>query len=390
MVQETSEERPARAQRLLSLDVFRGVTILAMVLVNNAVDRKIQFAPLVHTQWHGWTLTDLIFPFFLFIMGTAMVFSLRRYRQGQPIDGATYRKIIQRAFVLFMLGMFLNFSKDFLRWLLGYSGFLDWHTLRLTGVLQRIGIVYLVTSLLVLHVKPRGQLVVIVGILLGYWALLAWLPNPHDYQANLSPEGNFGRVVDVTLIGESHMKDQATREPSDPTGLLGVVPSIVSALLGYWAGLAIERFGVGGKLLVTLILAGLGLVIVALVWDYAFPINKKLWTSSYVLFTAGWAYVTLAACLWAFDIKGWKRLAHPFEVVGLNPITAYVGTEFVSVVLGTVRMGGTSVKGWIHRELIAGHFADPRVASVVYPAGIVLACWFVLWVMAKRGWIIRV
>jgi predicted acyltransferase len=379
-----------KSARLLSLDVFRGITILGMILVNNAGSRGRQFGPLVHAEWHGWTLTDLIFPFFLFIMGTAMAFSLKRYRTGARVDAALYRKILQRTVVLLLLGLMLNLSKNSLGWLLGYGDSIHLETLRLTGVLQRIALVYLAASLIVLNFGLRAQVAIGAAILLGFWAMLVWLPNPNDYQANLSPAGNFGRVVDVALIGEAHMRDQAKTEPSDPTGLLGTLPAIVSTLIGYWAGLFIERRGLKRETLVGLVIAGIVVTGVGLAWGFAFPINKKLWTSSYVLLSGGLACICLAGCLWLFDVRQWRRLARPFEIVGINAIAAYVGAELLSVVLGTVRVGSTTVKSWLYQNIFTSNFSDERIASVGYALAIVAIWWLVLWAMARRGWSIRV
>jgi predicted acyltransferase len=229
-----------------------------------------------------------------------------------------------------------------------------------------------------------------VAILLGFWGIMAWLPNSADYSANLTPVGNFGRVVDLVVIGESHMRDQAKTEPSDPTGLLGALPAIATTLMGYWAGLLIERRGLNRKVLAWLVIAGMMGTALGLAWDFVFPINKKLWTSSYVLLSGGLACICLAACLWLFDLRRWHRLARPFQIVGLNAIAAYVGAEFMAVVLGTVRVGNSSIKSWLYRNYFSDAFTDQRVASVTYALAFVLFWWIVLWVMAKRGWSIRV
>lgn len=376
--------------RLLSLDVFRGITILAMILVNNAGSRERQFSQLAHAEWHGWTLTDLVFPFFLFIMGAAMAFSFRRYRTTGRADAAVYRKIVQRTAILVLLGLFLNVSKGALGWLLGYEESIPWNTLRYTGVLQRIALVYLTASILVLNVGIRTQGAVALTILVGYWALVAWLPNPHDYRANLSPEGNVGRMVDLAVIGAAHLRDQGRGEPTDPTGILGTFTATVSALMGYWAGLLVLAEGPSRRTMFWLLAAGVVGILVGLTWDTALPINKKLWTSSYTVWSGGLACIGLAACLEVFDIRNFTRLARPFAIVGTNAITAYVGAELLSVVLGTVRVGSTTVKSWLYNEFFAAGFADPRIASVAYAAGVVVVWWIVLAAIAKQGWTLRV
>ena len=187
-----------------------------MILVNSPGSWDDLYWPLEHAQWHGWTPTDLIFPFFLFIVGTSLAYALRRVRadragEGGPVPWAVYGRIVRRTVVLILLGLLLNFSWSLCSYLLGGGQSPTLTTLRLPGVLQRIAVVYLVTSLVVLHLGVRGQTVLVAALLLGYWALLAWLPNPHDYRANLSPAGNVVRVVDRAVFGEAHMYTQAQR-----------------------------------------------------------------------------------------------------------------------------------------------------------------------------------
>ncbi len=258
---------PNKPARLISLDVFRGLTILAMILVNNPGSWSDRFAPLAHAKWDGWTLTDLVFPFFLFIMGTAMAFSMSKYCAADRVDPAVYRRIVRRTLLLILLGMFLNLSKASIGWLFGFNEALHLETLRYTGVLQRIALVYFATALIVLRFDLRSQILLALTFLLGYWALLAWLPNPSDYQANLSPEGNVARVVDIAVIGAEHMRDQARRYPTDATGLLGTMPAIVSALLGYWAGLLVKLRLPSAKTIAWLVVLGVGCTLLGLAWD---------------------------------------------------------------------------------------------------------------------------
>lgn len=380
----------SKPERLISLDAFRGLTILAMILVNNPGTWSDRFAPLAHAKWHGWTLTDLVFPFFLFIMGTAMAFSLSKYRDADHVEMSVYRRIFRRTLLLISLGLFLNLSKTGVGWLFGYGDGLHLDVLRFTGVLQRIALVFLGTSLIVIKSGLRTQVIIAATFLLGYWAMLAWLPNPSDFQANLSPEGNVGRIVDVAVIGAQHMRDQARHYPSDATGLLATLPSIVSALLGYWAGLLIRLRLPHTKTITWLVSAGIGLTLLGLAWGYVLPINKTLWTSSYVALSGGLALVALAMFFWLFDVAGWRRFAKPLEIVGVNAIFAYVGAEFVSILLGTFQIQGTSVKSWLYTNVLANNLADPRIASLGYAVAIVAFWWLILWAMARRGWSIRV
>ncbi|HEX6962425.1 MAG TPA: heparan-alpha-glucosaminide N-acetyltransferase domain-containing protein, partial [Lacipirellula sp.] len=273
----------APAQRLLSLDAFRGATILAMILVNNPGDWSNLYWPLGHAAWHGWTPTDLIFPFFLFIVGTSLAYSLRKYRE---LGGATpelYARIIRRTCTLFLLGVGMALFGHACDRCFGDEETLALGRLRYLGVLQRIALVYFFASLIALKIRVAGQVVLAATILLGYLALLAWFPSSGDYPSNLSPAGNVVRQVDLQVIGADHMYTQAEREKTEPEGLLSTLPAIVTALLGYWTGLVIQRRGANWHAIIILFACGLALAAVGLLWNQIYPINKKLWTSSFVL-----------------------------------------------------------------------------------------------------------
>jgi predicted acyltransferase len=328
-----SETPPPKtgAGRLLSLDVFRGATILAMILVNNPGEwgERSQYWPLDHAAWHGWTPTDLIFPFFLFIVGTSLAYSLRKYRNGPQADASVYWRIIRRTATLIFLGWMPTLLLKSIAATHGAA--FEIGNLRIFGVLVRIAIVYFFTSLIVLNIPVRGQVVLGVVLLLGYWATLAFLPDRHDYWKNLSNDHNFTVVVDRALIGDKHMYHGDP--PTEPEGFLSTFPAIVSALMGYWTGLFIQRRGVNYRTVLLLAMYGLTLALLGQVWHHAFPINKKLWTSSFVLLTGGLAMAVLAACLTIFDIRGWRKLARPFEIVGVNAIFVFVCSGLLAIAL---------------------------------------------------------
>lgn len=378
------------SSRLLSLDVFRGLTILAMILVNNPGKWGDQYWPLGHAPWHGWTPTDLIFPFFLFIVGTSLAYSLRKYRAGTQIDPAVYWRIGRRTIVLLLLGWMPGLLLRSISYASGSSDTFDLGTLRLPGVLVRIALVYFLTSLIVLHIRARGQAVLAVVLLLGYWALLGWLPDPHNYRANLTPEGNLVRVVDRAVIGASHMHTQGKDEKTDPEGLLSTLPAIVTALLGYWSGLAIQRGGCNWQTVV--LLAGCGIVCAAvgLGWNTVFPINKKIWTSSYVLLSGGLAMIMLAGCLLKFDVWGWRRLARPWEIVGINAIFVFVASGLTALVFIRTHIGNRTTHGWLYHTLFTSWISDPKLASLGFALATVAFWWLVLWAMSRLGWSIRV
>src|SRR3954470_8278539 len=288
--------------RLLSLDVFRGATILAMILVNNPGEwgEKSQYWPLDHAPWHGWTPTDLIFPFFLFIVGTSLAYSLRKYRSGAHADASVYWRIIRRTATLIFLGWMPALLLKTIAATHGET--FDLSNLRIFRVLVRIAIVYFFTSLIVLNFPLWAQVDRAVVILLGYWIVLAVLPNPHDFKANLSNEENITVVVDRAIVGDKHMYHGDP--PTEPEGFLSTFPAIVTALMGYWTGLFIQRRGVNYRTVAILAACGLALALAGQSWHVIFPINKKIWTSSFVLLTSGLAMIVLAGCIMKFDIWG--------------------------------------------------------------------------------------
>lgn len=377
-----------RGGRLLSLDAFRGLTIVGMILVNNPGSWNHLYWPLGHAKWHGWTPTDLVFPFFLFIVGTSLAYSLRRYRDGAQIKPAVYWRIVRRTVVLILLGWLPGLLLRTISYFNGSADSFDLETLRLPGVLVRIAMVYFFASLIVLHVPVRGQIVLGIVLLLGYWGLLAWLPDPHDYAANLSREGNLVGAIDRALIGQKHM--YSGDRMTDPEGLLSTLPAIVTSLLGYWTGLVIQRRGLNNETVLLLLGCGAICVELGLLWNLAFPINKKLWTSSYVLLTAGLAMQLLAGCILKFDVWGWRRLARPFEIVGINAIFAFVASGLVAMWLGRWQIGSQSAHDWIYTTLFTSWIADPKLASLAFALATVAFWWLVLWIMSRRGWSIRV
>lgn len=374
--------------RLLSLDVFRGATILAMILVNNpgAWGEENQYWPLDHAPWHGWTPTDLIFPFFLFIVGTSISYSFRKYRHGAAVDSAVYWRIIRRTATLIFLGWFPSLL---LKSINVYHGKpFEFETLRIFGVLVRIAIVYFCASIIVLNVPIRVQAALAVVLLLGYWATLAFLPDPHDYWKNLSNKYNVTVIVDRALVGDKHMYHGDP--PTEPEGFLSTFPAIVTALIGYWTGLFIQRRGVNYNTVWKLAACGLALAVIGQLWHFAFPINKKLWTSSFVLLTGGLAMMVLAGCLMKFDIWGWRRLARPWEIVGVNAIFVFVCSGLLSIALSRNNIGTQSAHAWIYHTIFTSHIDNPKLASLGMALLTVAFWWFVCWILSRLKIAIRV
>lgn len=400
----TATERP---DRLLSLDVMRGLTILAMILVNNPGSWGAMYWPLGHADWHGWTPTDLIFPFFLFMVGVAMAYSFAKYTTGEGrATRAVWVRIVRRVLMLILLGLVLAASGRLWNFVLGQLESWNWGTLRWPGVLQRIGLAYLGASLVVLLLTKRWQFVAALTLLVGYTAFLKLLPTDVAPGDRLEETSNLVRQIDLAVIGADHMWTRATSQPTDPEGLLSTLPSIVTVLIGYAIGRAIKGRVVTPAMLGQLLLAGVGLAALGQAWHYGphpgwgMPINKALWTPSFVLLSGGLGIVALAVCLLVFDYLGKgstviARVATAFQMVGVNAIFVFVASGLVARLLTILKVGGDTLKGWLYDTAIVGPLTavgltDPKLASALYAAAFVGCWWLVLWAMWGRGWSIRV
>ena len=352
---------PPRAPgRLHSLDVFRGLTVAAMLLVNNPGSWSHVYDPLEHAPWHGWTPTDLIFPFFLFIVGVAMAFSFAAQRAKGASDGRIFARAAKRSAILVLLGLLLAAFPYY---------DLDLAHLRLPGVLQRIGLAFLLASAIVLFAGLRTQVAVTALLLLGYWAAMTLIPVPGFGAGDLSKEGNLAAYVDRAVLGTDHL--WAAAKTWDPEGLLSTLPAVATVLLGVFAGRWMRREGDVKRRLAALAAAGVAGIVLGLAWNELFPINKNLWTSSYVVFTAGMALVALAACSWAVDVRGWRRWAHPFTIFGINAIAAFFLSGVMARLLNLVKVGGQPLKAWIHQRAFAPWLA-PTDASLAFAVAFVL------------------
>jgi predicted acyltransferase len=364
--------------RLLSLDLFRGATIAAMILVNNPGDEESAYWPLLHAQWNGWTPTDLIFPFFLFIVGVSMAFSFSSRVERGASRPQLLSHVLRRGAILFALGMFLN----------GFPNHYQLSSWRVYGVLQRIAICYVVTAILALWTTRRGQTIAIVGCLAGYWLLMRFVPVPgfgvptQDIPL-LDPDRNLVAWLDRKLL-MGHLYE-VTR---DPEGVLSTIPAIATSLLGLLTGqwLRSERSARAKALgMATFGVVGLAAGESFHIW---FPINKKLWTSSYVVFTAGFALVCLAGCYWILDVNRWRRWATPLLVFGMNAIAAYVFAGLVAHVIGRVEVhladgGSATWQELIYRRVFSG-LASPPNASLLYALVFVAICWAAMWVLYRK------
>jgi predicted acyltransferase len=352
-------------QRLLSLDTFRGLTVAAMILVNNPGDWGHVYAPLLHAHWNGCTPTDLIFPFFLFIVGVSISFALAN-AQNEP---KILRRVVYRGLVLMGLGLFLNLYPKF-----------DFANFRIPGVLQRIGLVYIICSFIFIKTNVKTQIYAVAGLLILYYLLLHLVPVPGVGYANLQPETNLGAWLDRTLLGNHLYK--ATKV-WDPEGLLGTIPAAATGLLGVLAGQLLRSKYAPAEKVAWLFLAGNALILSGLIVDSFFAINKSLWSSSYVLYAGGWAAVGLSACYWLIDVQGYQRWTRPFVVFGVNAITVFFMSGIIPRTLGLIKItttDGSSVnlQLWLYKNAIAPFFGQQLQLASLAGALTFLGIWLVI------------
>ncbi|OUL35615.1 DUF5009 domain-containing protein [Nostoc sp. T09] len=374
--------------RLTSLDVFRGITIAGMILVNMAGVADDKYPPLDHAAWNGCTPTDLVFPFFLFIIGMAMTFSLSKYTEGEKPQSAVYWRILRRAAILFALGLLLNGF-----WNQGIWTF-DLSSIRLMGVLQRISLAYLFGSLTVLKLPRKGQWILAVVLLIGYWLAMMYLPVPGYGAGVLTREGNFGAYIDRLIIPKAHLyKGDGFNFMGDPEGLFSTIPAIVSVLAGYFTGQWIRSQAVQSRVSIGLALFGIGCLIIGWTWGWTFPINKKIWTSSYVLFTSGWALLLLAACYELIEVRRIRRWSKPFEIMGLNAIALFVASVLLIKILVRTNIGtgekAPSTYDWIYQNVFAS-WAGTFNGSLLFALVTVLLWWLVAVIMYRQRWFFKV
>lgn len=352
-----AKEWPGASGRLASLDAFRGLTIAGMILVNNPGSWSHIYGPLRHAEWHGWTPTDLVFPFFLFIMGAALPFSFAGRTARGDSRARLRAHVVRRSVILFGLGLFLAAFPRF-----------DLTTLRIMGVLQRIGLVYLLAGTAYLYLDRRGRGLLLVALLLGYWLLLTLVPVPGYGPGDLSPEGNLAAYLDRLLLG-----GRLWRRDWDPEGLLSTLPALGSTLLGIFAGEWLRLGPPATRRAMGMAAAGVLGVVLGLLWGRVFPINKPLWTSSYAVFTGGAAALLLGAFHWVMEGRGWRGWATPLVIYGKNAIAVFVASTLVAKLLGSIRVsqGGPTLKGWLYSNLFAS-WAGPVDGSLAFALSYVL------------------
>jgi predicted acyltransferase len=367
-------------ERLVSLDVFRGITIAGMVLVNDPGSWENIYWPLEHAQWHGWTPTDLVFPFFLFIVGVAITLAFGSRVESGRSTRDLYLKVIKRTVIIFAIGLFLNAFPYF-----------DFSVLRIPGVLQRIAVCYFFASIIFLNTKIRTQVAITIALLLIYWLLVKLIAAPGFAAGDLTKEGSLPSFIDRVVFGQ-HVWAQA--KIYDPEGLLSTIPALATTLIGVLTGHWLRTKNSPYEKAAGLFVAGAICVAVGWAWNAFFPINKALWTSSYVLFTGGLALQFVALCYWVIDIKGYRRWAKPFEIFGVNAIALYVGAGIMADLLGVIKVTGSDgtkipLGSWIYDNLFAS-WASPVNASLAFAIAFVLVWLGLMWILYKRKIFIKI
>ncbi|WP_114750780.1 acyltransferase family protein [Pleomorphovibrio marinus] len=369
-------------QRYQSLDVLRGLTIALMVVVNTPGSWSAVYEPLKHASWHGFTVTDLVFPSFLFVVGNAMSFSMAKFKLKS--NGAFFSKVGKRALIIFSIGFLLGMF-PFFRVVDGQYELIDLGSIRWMGVLQRIALCYFLAALLIRFTTKRLTILIIIAILMGYWGIMYWFGEGEDPFALL---GNAARKFDLWVIGEAHLY-KGEGVPFDPEGLLSTLPATVNVLGGYLVGIYLQRITSKEKAAYMLFATGLILILLGLVWDPFFPINKKIWTSSFVLYTIGWSTGILAILICLLEVFQLKSWAYFFEVYGRNPLVLYVLSGVLARIMMVIYIGGVMSKVYIFENLFAP-FLPLNLASFLFSVAFMLLIWLIGFLMDKKRIYIKV
>ncbi len=360
--------------RLISLDIFRGMTVAFMIIVNTPGSWNFVYPPLRHASWHGCTPTDLVFPFFLFIVGTSMWYSMKKY--GHEINWGSFLRIMRRMGTIFAVGLLLAIFPYFGR---------DYSTLRIMGVLQRIAIAYGVAAILCLTINRQYLWIVIAAILLLYWALLAFLGGEDPY----SLEGNFVRQVDIAVLGANHIY-KGFGVPFDPEGLLSTLPSVATVVIGYYSGEILGKGPAAGKTVLKLLLFGAAATGLGLLWGMVLPVNKPLWTGSYVLYTAGLAMGFLAVIYLIADVLKFQMWGTFFLVFGTNALFSYFLAGIWTRIMLFIKIGESKITlyNWLYEKAFVP-VAGNMNGSLLFAVTQVLFIWLIALFLYRKKIMIR-
>ncbi len=378
------------AQRFTALDVFRGMTICFMIIVNTPGNGATTFSPLEHAHWHGFTPTDLVFPSFLFAVGNAMSFVMLKWQTKS--QEAVLGKIFKRTFVIFLLG-YLMYWFPFVK--LDASNHVVAFPIsdtRILGVLQRIALCYGIASLLIYYLKPKAAIMVSIMLLLLYWVLLYWFGEPGN---ELTITGNAGIRLDKWLMGESHMY-HGEGIAFDPEGWLGTLPAIVNVVAGFAVGIFLQRKTGKNEVvqgntyegLTKLLLTGALLLFLAYCWNFFLPVNKKLWTSSFVLITVGLDCIILSAIIYITVFLKKTNWTPFFEVFGKNPLFIYLLSEVGVIILYMIRINNMPLYVWLYKNVFA--LAGAYIGSLLFAVTWMLFCWSIGYLLDKKKIYVRV
>ncbi len=368
MASAAAKDAIPATQRLVSLDAFRGAVMAFMIMVNNNGSERDAYAQLRHAEWHGWTLTDTVFPSFVWIVGVSITLSLgKRLAAGVP-RGQLLLAALRRAAILFTLGMAVYAFPHF-----------DPSTQRILGVLQRIAICYLIASAIYLWCGVRGQIAWLAGLLAAYWLLMTFAPVPGFGSGRLDVEGNFAHYVDRMVLGAHNYRHT---HDWDPEGIVSTLPAIATALFGVLAGRVLQLRRSLAERTTWMFLTGALLVAAAWALSFTMPINKKLWTDSFCLFMAGLDFTACAVCIWVIDGLGWKRALQPAVIMGMNPIAIYLASEFGAELI-------EGVQPRIYRTVFVP-LASPANASLLYSLAFMGVMFLIAYFMHRQRWFLRV
>lgn len=373
------DEKP---QRYFSLDVLRGLTIALMVLVNTPGSWSSIYAPFKHAAWHGFTLTDLVFPTFLFVIGNAMSFSLSKYEEKG--ESAFWKKVLKRSFLIFGIGLFLS-AFPFVYRENGDIVLKDLSSIRIMGVLQRIALCYFFASVILHYLNLKKALWLSAVILLVYWGVMWYFgdqPDPYSLQ------GNAALKFDLLIFPEENLW-KGFGVPFDPEGLLSTFPAIVNIIAGYASGKFIQNSN--SKIKAVLWLAGIGLLLLGLgmLWDIFFPINKGIWTSSFVIFSTGWDLLILGGLILIIEIAGFKKWTYFFEAFGKNPLFIFIMSGLVVMLMNVIWINGTALKPWIYQNAYLSWLTQYN-ASLAFALSYMLLMWLLGYWLDKNKIYIKV